>query len=109
MCSVRSTGDVEKSRADSMERPMVMGKNHHRMSTMDVPQNVDTKGLRQYVGKLVTNPLGLANGRPVIVPYTSNPDFIGRSGILEQLRSQLRHGSHLTDNTSQPRVSIHGL
>ncbi|KAK3347271.1 putative kinesin [Lasiosphaeria hispida] len=46
---------------------------------------------------------------PFLVPYTSNLKFIGRSAILEQLRSQLRHGPHLTDGTPQPRVSIHGL
>src|SRR4051794_38713046 len=54
----------------------------------------------------MTNLPGVTNRRPVL---TSNPDFVGRSGILEQPRSQLRHGPHLTDGTSQPRMSIHGL
>ncbi|KXX83370.1 Kinesin light chain [Madurella mycetomatis] len=46
---------------------------------------------------------------PFIVPYASNPDFIGRSEILEQLKRELGHGQSPTRSTSQPRVSLCGL
>jgi hypothetical protein len=29
--------------------------------------------------------------RVVLVPYTCNPDFVGRSDILEKLKDQLGH------------------
>ncbi|KAK4444368.1 hypothetical protein QBC34DRAFT_185339 [Podospora aff. communis PSN243] len=44
-----------------------------------------------------------------LVPYTSNPEFVGRSDILGQLRSRLSHEQSVTDGTSQQRVAIHGL
>ncbi|KAK4119398.1 hypothetical protein N657DRAFT_650215 [Parathielavia appendiculata] len=44
-----------------------------------------------------------------LVPYTSNPDFVGRSDILELLKSQLGHGQPLTGGASQPRACLHGL
>lgn len=43
-----------------------------------------------------------------IVPYPSNPDFVGRSKILEELKDSLGHKQG-TSGTSQPRVSLFGL
>ncbi|KAB5513496.1 hypothetical protein GE09DRAFT_1179745 [Coniochaeta sp. 2T2.1] len=47
--------------------------------------------------------------RIVLVPYTSNPDFVGRSGILGQLEDELGHGLGQATGTSQPRRSLYGL
>ncbi|GAB1311953.1 P-loop containing nucleoside triphosphate hydrolase protein [Madurella fahalii] len=44
-----------------------------------------------------------------LVPYTRNPDFVGRSHILGQLKSGFEHGQKFTDGTSQPIVAIYGL
>lgn len=43
-----------------------------------------------------------------LIPYTSNPDFVRRSGILNQLKDQLGHTQETT-GTSQARVSLYGL
>ena len=47
----------------------------------------------------------------VIVPYSSNPDFIGRTEILEKLKVQLGHtdGEHASKRTSQGRAGLYGL
>lgn len=50
-----------------------------------------------------------ANLLPVLVPHTCNSDFVGRSGILEQLKSQLGHNQPESQRKSQARVSLHGL
>ncbi|KAL5085051.1 hypothetical protein Trisim1_010951 [Trichoderma cf. simile WF8] len=42
------------------------------------------------------------------IPYTSNPDFVGRSEILKLLKDQLGH-TQQTSNTSQARASLYGL
>ncbi|KAK4466236.1 kinesin light chain [Cladorrhinum samala] len=48
---------------------------------------------------------------PFIVPYSSNPDFIGRTEILEKLKVQLGHtkGEDAARRTSQGRAGIYGL
>ncbi|KAF5024988.1 hypothetical protein F66182_2939 [Fusarium sp. NRRL 66182] len=44
-----------------------------------------------------------------LVPYTCNPDFVGRSEILELLKSQLGHSNpQLLDNAHR-RAALHGL
>uniref|UniRef100_A0A8H7NHF5 DUF7779 domain-containing protein n=1 Tax=Bionectria ochroleuca TaxID=29856 RepID=A0A8H7NHF5_BIOOC len=43
-----------------------------------------------------------------LIPYTSNPDFVRRSGILNRLKDQLGHTKENT-GTSQARVSLYGL
>ncbi len=45
----------------------------------------------------------------VLVPYTSNPNFVGRSEILEQLKSRLGHEEPQAGSKPQPRVSLFGL
>lgn len=45
----------------------------------------------------------------VIVPYPSNPDFVGRSDIVETLKSQLKYGPQLGGGTSQSRAALFGL
>ncbi|KAL2195759.1 hypothetical protein P885DRAFT_70379 [Corynascus similis CBS 632.67] len=45
----------------------------------------------------------------VLVPYTSNSDFVGRSEILERLKWQLGHGQPSTGGTWQPRACLYGL
>ncbi|KAH0527489.1 hypothetical protein TsFJ059_002489 [Trichoderma semiorbis] len=42
------------------------------------------------------------------IPYTSNPDFVGRSEILKLLKDQLGH-TRRTNSTSQARASLYGL
>ena len=44
----------------------------------------------------------------VISPYPRNPDFIGRSDILQQLKDKLGH-SKQADGTFNLRVSLFGL
>ncbi|KAK0618869.1 hypothetical protein B0T14DRAFT_478724 [Immersiella caudata] len=44
-----------------------------------------------------------------LVLYTSNPDFVGRSGILDQLKDALGFGTAPASSKSQARVSLHGL
>ncbi|KAI9148693.1 Kinesin light chain [Paramyrothecium foliicola] len=43
-----------------------------------------------------------------IVPYPINPDFVGRSSILQQLKDKLGHAQQ-THATSYSRVSLFGL
>ncbi|KAI1742224.1 hypothetical protein F4680DRAFT_464108 [Xylaria scruposa] len=43
-----------------------------------------------------------------IVPYSSNPQFIGRSEILRQLESQLSHQEPCT-NQAHRRIALYGL
>ncbi|KAB5515378.1 hypothetical protein GE09DRAFT_1231411 [Coniochaeta sp. 2T2.1] len=52
---------------------------------------------------------GSENSSRFLVPYTSNPDFVGRSGILGQLKDQLGHGLAQPTGTSQLRRSLYGL
>ncbi|KAK4060877.1 hypothetical protein Trihar35433_9802 [Trichoderma harzianum] len=42
------------------------------------------------------------------VPYTSNPDFVGRSDILKILKDQLGH-TQQASSTSQARTSLYGI
>ncbi|KAL6821948.1 hypothetical protein J3E69DRAFT_339611 [Trichoderma sp. SZMC 28015] len=42
------------------------------------------------------------------IPYTSNPDFVGRSEILRLLKDQLGHTQQMS-STSQARASLYGL
>ncbi|RYP24486.1 hypothetical protein DL765_000506 [Monosporascus sp. GIB2] len=44
-----------------------------------------------------------------LVPYNCNPDFVGRSEILEDLKRQLGPGRHRGAITPRPRVALHGL
>ncbi|KAF3074352.1 hypothetical protein CFAM422_003689 [Trichoderma lentiforme] len=43
-----------------------------------------------------------------LIPYTSNPDFVGRSEILKILKDQLGH-TQQTSSTSQAGASLYGL
>lgn len=45
-----------------------------------------------------------ANRRAVHVPYVYNPDFIGRSDVLEKLKHQFGHGQHLS--SEWPRMVV---
>jgi len=45
--------------------------------------------------------------RVVLVPYTCNPDFVGRSDILEKLNDQLGHRQLQTK--SHLRAALYGL
>jgi hypothetical protein len=47
--------------------------------------------------------------RIVIVPYTSNADFVGRSSIMERLREMLSPSHCRKEMTHQVRVALHGL
>ncbi|KAK0619529.1 hypothetical protein B0T14DRAFT_479768 [Immersiella caudata] len=44
-----------------------------------------------------------------LVPYSSNPEFVGRSGILDQLKNRLGHLLARPDGGSHSRVSLYGL
>ncbi|KAM6483909.1 hypothetical protein HDV62DRAFT_389029 [Trichoderma sp. SZMC 28011] len=43
------------------------------------------------------------------IPYTSNPDFVGRSKIFKLLKDQLGHTQQTSTSTSQARASLYGL
>ncbi|KAH7012722.1 LOW QUALITY PROTEIN: P-loop containing nucleoside triphosphate hydrolase protein [Microdochium trichocladiopsis] len=45
----------------------------------------------------------------VLVPYTWNPDFVGRSDVLEKLKSQLGHGQPQSSGKQHRRVALYGL
>ncbi|OBS25749.1 hypothetical protein FPOA_06284 [Fusarium poae] len=44
-----------------------------------------------------------------LVPYTYNPDFVGRSETLELLKTQLGHTGTDTQNKTHRRAALHGL
>ncbi|KAJ4267323.1 hypothetical protein NW762_003427 [Fusarium torreyae] len=44
-----------------------------------------------------------------IIPYTYNPDFVGRSEILELLKSQLGHLNPHLQGKAHMRAALHGL
>ncbi|KXX75211.1 Kinesin light chain [Madurella mycetomatis] len=44
-----------------------------------------------------------------LVPYTTNPDFVGRFGILDLLKDQLGYGPSQADGRSQCRATLYGL
>lgn len=46
--------------------------------------------------------------QPVLVP-DRNPDFVGRSDILEKIKSQLGPNLRRSDTTSQARLALFGL
>ena len=46
---------------------------------------------------------------PVLVPYTSNPRFIGRADILEKLKSLLCPSLKQTGTGSHTRATLFGL
>lgn len=43
------------------------------------------------------------------MPYTRNPDFVGRSDILEKLKSQLGHGQSQRGGKYYLRAALYGL
>jgi hypothetical protein len=45
----------------------------------------------------------------VIVPYIANPDFVGRTRTLDQVKQQLGYGQHQTTIKPQSRVVLYGL
>lgn len=48
-------------------------------------------------------------GSHYLIPYTSNPDFVGRSGIIESLKDQLGHSDAMPRNKAHLRASLCGL
>ncbi|KAM0244378.1 hypothetical protein ACHAP5_006285 [Fusarium lateritium] len=44
-----------------------------------------------------------------LIPYTYNPDFVGRSEILELLRDQLGHTNTQSRSKGHLRAALHGL
>ncbi|KAH7108962.1 P-loop containing nucleoside triphosphate hydrolase protein [Dactylonectria macrodidyma] len=50
-----------------------------------------------------------ASNAKFLVPYNQNPDFVGRSGILEDLERQLGCGQRQGAVKSRSRVSLYGL
>ncbi|KAI8950933.1 hypothetical protein F4801DRAFT_601739 [Xylaria longipes] len=50
-----------------------------------------------------------ASSTIVIVPYTENPQFVGRSELLGQLKSQLVHREPRTNNQLHQRIALYGL
>jgi len=61
---------------------------------------------RKYLGKQYQSSLNL--NTTVIVPYTSNPGFVGRENILEELKKHFGYGEH-ERRTSQARAALFGL
>jgi hypothetical protein len=45
----------------------------------------------------------------VLVPYTSNPGFVGRLDILDKVKNALRPSLQHKQSTSQARVALFGL
>jgi hypothetical protein len=52
-----------------------------------------------------------AKSNLVLVPYKQNPDFVGRSDILDKIKLQFGLGQKPEHDLSQPRrrVSLYGL
>ncbi|KAL2130778.1 hypothetical protein VTI74DRAFT_5958 [Chaetomium olivicolor] len=50
-----------------------------------------------------------AFGAPFLVPYTRNPNFVGRAETIEKIEYQLAQGRGVANETSQRRASLHGL
>ncbi|WAO93126.1 DUF676 domain-containing protein [Fusarium falciforme] len=44
-----------------------------------------------------------------LIPYTSNPDFVGRSDVIESLKDQLGHAESTPRNKAHLRASLCGL
>ncbi|KAJ4326683.1 hypothetical protein N0V84_002909 [Fusarium piperis] len=44
-----------------------------------------------------------------LIPYTSNPDFVGRSEVIESLKDQLGHSDPMPRNKAHLRASLCGL
>ncbi|SPO02369.1 uncharacterized protein DNG_05042 [Cephalotrichum gorgonifer] len=68
----------------------------------DIPERTAPTGQPVIHGQVSSNP-------QFLVQYTSNPDFVGRYEILEQLKTQLGHGQPRAGVTAQYRAALHGL
>ncbi|KAK3358679.1 hypothetical protein B0T25DRAFT_72891 [Lasiosphaeria hispida] len=44
-----------------------------------------------------------------LVPFTDNPDFVGRTSILDEMKQQLGHSQKSVTHRARPRVSLFGL
>ncbi|KXJ89485.1 P-loop containing nucleoside triphosphate hydrolase protein [Microdochium bolleyi] len=61
------------------------------------------------VGSVATQDRNGGSSTFFLVPYTWNPDFVGRSDVLEKLKSQLGHGQPQSSGKQHRRVALYGL
>ncbi|KAG5662198.1 hypothetical protein KAF25_004437 [Fusarium avenaceum] len=91
-------------------------KNHAEMTKF---AHSDEPGFKAICGELKRwmNKIQEAKSKPqknahvahCLVPYTYNPDFVGRSEVLELLRDQLGHTTPQSQNKGHLRAALHGL
>ncbi|KAI6777054.1 hypothetical protein HG530_000999 [Fusarium avenaceum] len=91
-------------------------KNHAEMTKF---AHSDEPGFKAICGELKRwmNKIQEAKSKPqknahaahCLVPYTYNPDFVGRSEVLELLRDQLGHTTPQSQNKGHSRAALHGL
>ncbi|PTB40369.1 hypothetical protein M441DRAFT_459641 [Trichoderma asperellum CBS 433.97] len=103
---------------DFMEDKIPLDSDHSMMVKFDNRNNIGyTSALHklqefeQEASKVVKtrfSPVQRTSTVKYFVPYTSNPDFVGRSEILEILKDQLGH-TRQASSTSQARASLYGL
>ncbi|KAH7304549.1 hypothetical protein B0I35DRAFT_149874 [Stachybotrys elegans] len=63
---------------------------------------------RELLSKIPPSKIAALDTTKFVVPYPSNPDFVGRLDILRLLKDKLGHGQQ-THGTSYQRVSLFGL
>ncbi|WZH48136.1 uncharacterized protein QYS62_009302 [Fusarium acuminatum] len=91
-------------------------KNHAEMTKFS---HSDEPGFKAICGELKRwiNKIQEAKSKPqksahvahFLIPYTYNPDFVGRSEILELLRDQLGHTNPQSQSKGHLRAALHGL
>ncbi|ROV90962.1 hypothetical protein VSDG_07735 [Cytospora chrysosperma] len=57
----------------------------------------------------VVRPLMQGSNSQFMVPYNENPDFIGRTGVLEQVKQQFGYSQPPAAGPPRSRVSLYGL
>ncbi|KAH7153569.1 hypothetical protein EDB81DRAFT_791617 [Dactylonectria macrodidyma] len=76
-----------------------------RGSLMFVTSQLRSVALLQSVGVIEVNPRDLGSN---IVPFARNPDFVGRSDILDALKSKLRHPEPARNRGRQQTAVLYG-
>ncbi|KAL7931190.1 hypothetical protein V8C35DRAFT_323889 [Trichoderma chlorosporum] len=93
---------------DLMEEKIPLHSDHSMMVKFDNRSDEGYASAMYKLQQFEKEASEVVKARFYLVPYTSNPDFVGRSKILETLKDQLGH-THQSSSTSQARASLYGL